>query len=345
MKALVYHSPGQKSWEEKPKPVIANQTDAIVKIIKTAIGINDLHLINSSIPMVSEGRIIGHEGVGVVEEVGTSVTNFKKNDYVLISSITSCGKCENCKKQMYSHCEQGGWLLGNVIDGTQAEYVRIPHADNSLYHIPEDGDAEAFVMLSNVVPTAYECGVLQGKVGLGDSVAIIGAGPIGMASLLTAQFYAPKQVIMIDFDDNRLSEALSLGASHIVNISHEFAVKSVMDLTNGKGVETVIEAAGTPTTFGIASEIVAVGGHIANIGIHGKGVNLHLEQLFSRNITITTHLVDTFSIPVLINSVISEKLDPTKLISHLFKLDQIMEAYTIFENASHEKVLKIVLTA
>ena len=345
MKALVYHSPGQKSWEEKPKPTIQLQTDAIIKIVKTAIGINDLHLIDSSTPIVSEGRILGHEGVGVIEKVGSEVKNFKVDDYVLISSITSCGRCEKCKKQMYSHCEHGGWLLGNVIDGTQAQYVRIPYADTSLHHIPKDADAEAFVMLSNVVPTAYECGVLKGKIGVSDSVAIIGAGPIGIAALLTAQFYSPSQIIMIDFDDNRLSEALSLGADHIVNISHEYAVKSVMDLTNGKGVDTVIEAAGTPTTFGIASEIVAVGGHIANIGIHGKGVNLHLEQLFSKNITITTHIVDTNSIPVLIKSVISNKLDPTKLISHLFNLEQIMEAYEVLENASHEKVLKIVLTA
>jgi alcohol dehydrogenase len=344
MKALVYHSPGQKSWEEKPKPVIQYSTDAIVRILKTAIGINDLHIVDSSISVVSEGRIIGHEGVGIIEEVGSEISNFKKDDYVLISSVTSCGNCENCKKQMFSHCNHGGWLLGNVIDGTQAEYVRIPQADHSLHHLPENADAEAFVMLSNVFPTAYECGVLQGKVKSGSSLAIIGAGPIGMAALLTAQFYAPSQIIMIDFDDNRLHESLGLGANHIVNISHEFAVKSVMDLTDGKGVDTVIEAAGTSTTFEIAGEIVAVGGHIANIGIHGKGVNLHLDKLFSRNITITTHVVDTNSIPFLIEKVGTGELDPSKLVSHLFKLDQIMEAYEVFENATHEKVLKVVLT-
>ncbi len=344
MKALVYHSPGQKSWEERPKPTIEHHTDAIVKILKTAIDINDLHLINDSVPVISEGRTIGHEGVGIIEAVGSEVKNFKTNDSVLISSVTSCGKCENCKKQMYSHCEKGGWLLGNVIDGTQAEYVRIPFADNSLYHIPEDADPEAFVMLSNVVPTAYECGVLCGKIGVGDSVAIIGAGPIGMAALLTAQMYSPAQIIMIDFDDNRLREALELGANHVVNISHEYAVKSVLDLTKGKGVQTVIEAAGMPTTFSLAGEIVAVGGHIANIGIHGKGVDLHLEHLFSKNITLTTHIVDTSSIPVLIKSVVANKLDPTKLISHLFNLNQIMEAYKVLENAKHEKVLKIILT-
>jgi alcohol dehydrogenase len=345
MKALVYHSPGQKAWEEKPKPIIQNPTDAIVRILKTAIGINDLHLIDSSVPTVSEGRIIGHEGVGVVEEVGLEVTNFKKDDYVLISSITACGECENCKRQMYSHCDHGGWILGNAIDGTQAEFVRIPFANHSLYHLPEDADAENFVMLSSVVPTAYECGVIQGQVKQGISLAIIGAGPIGMAALLTAQLYKPSQIIMIDFDDNRLNESKGIGANHIINISHEYAVEKVMKFTNGKGVDTVIEAVGSSTTFELAGAIVAVGGHIANIGMHGKGVNLHLEQLFSRNITITTHIVDTNSIPFLIEKINSGELDPSKLVSHLFKLNQIMEAYEVFENAKHEKVLKVVLTA
>lgn len=345
MKALVYRGSGQKSWEEKPKPVIQHPTDALVRILKTAIGINDLHLINNPIPMVQAGRIIGHEGVGIIEEVGSQICNFKKGDYVLISSVTACGKCSNCKKKIYSHCEYGGWLLGNVIDGTQAEYVRIPFADNSLYCLPENADAEAFVMLSSVFPTAYECGVLQGNLRKGGSVAIIGAGPIGMAALLITQLSAPSQIIMIDFDDNRLHESLGLGANHVINISHEFAVKSVMNLTNNQGVDTVIEAAGTSTTFEIAGEIVAVGGHIANVGIHEKGVNLHLDRLFSRNVTITTHVVDTNSIPLLIEKVVAGKLDPSKLVSHLFKLNQIMEAYEVFENASHEKVLKIVLTA
>lgn len=344
MKALVYHSPGQKSWDEKPKPILQNSTDAIVKILKTAIGINDLHILNNSVPIVSAGRIIGHEGVGIIEEVGEGVTSFKTGDIVLISSITSCGKCENCRKQMYSHCEQGGWLLGNAIDGTQAEFVRIPFADFSLYHIPNDADLEAFVMLSNVIPTAYECGIIQGQVKTSNSLAIIGAGPIGMAALLTAQFYAPSQIIMIDFDETRLQEAIGLGATHTIDISHEYAIEKVMKYTNGKGVDTVIEAVGSSNTFEMASAIVAVGGHIANIGIHGKGVNLHLEQLFSRNITITTRIVDTYSIPELIKNIVTNKLDPSKLISHLFKLNQIMEAYETIENAKLEKLLKVVLT-
>jgi alcohol dehydrogenase len=224
MKALVYHGPGKKSWEEKPKPVITEPTDAVVKIIKTTICGTDLHIMKGDVPEVTDGRIIGHEGVGIVEEIGSAVSNFKKGDHVIISCITSCGKCEYCKKAVYSHCEKGGWILGNIIDGTQAEYVRIPYADNSLYPIPAGSDEEALVMLSDVLPTGFECGVLNGKVSPGDTIAIVGAGPIGLAALLTAQFFTPAKIIMIDLDDNRLAVAKTFGATHTVNSSHTNAL-------------------------------------------------------------------------------------------------------------------------
>jgi alcohol dehydrogenase len=344
MKAFLYHGNSKKSWEETAKPNIINSTDASVKILKTAIDVNDLHNLYNEDSSILEGRIMGHEGVGVIEEVGSDVSSFKSGDYVLISSVTSCGKCKYCEEKMYSHCLNGGMILGKTIDGTQAEFVRIPYADNSLYHLPENADAEAFVMLSNALPTGYECGVLMGKVKKGESVAIIGAGPIGMAALLTARLFEPSKIIMIDFNDNRLRDAQNLGASHIINISHEYAVEKVMNYTDKKGVDVVIEAVGTARTFELCGSIVAVGGHIANVGMHGKGVSLHLESLFSRNITITTHLVDTSSIPMLIKYVNENKIDPSCLISHVFKLDQIVEAYDVLENAEHEKVLKIILT-
>src|SRR6201995_808094 len=242
MKALVYHGPGKQSWEEKPKPRIIAATDAIVKIVKTTICGTDLHIMKGDVPEVTDGRIIGHEGVGVVEEVGTGVTNFKKGDRVIISCITSCGKCDYCKKGMYSHCDNGGWILGHLIDGTQAEYVRIPYADTSLYHIPEESDEEALVMLSDILPTGFECGVLNGKVQPGNTVAIVGAGPIGLAALLTAQFYSPAEIIMIDPDDNRLEMAKKFGATQVINNSKINATEKVKELTGGKGVDTAIEA-------------------------------------------------------------------------------------------------------
>ena len=344
MKALVYHGPGKKSWEEKPKPVILEPSDAILKVLKTTICGTDLHIMKGDVPAVTDGRILGHEGVGIIEEAGNSVTRFKKGDHVLISCITSCGKCEYCRRAIYSHCVNGGWILGNLIDGTQAEYVRIPYADNSLYSIPPDADEEALVMLSDILPTGFECGVLNGKVKPGDTIAIVGAGPIGMAALLTAQFYSPSEIIMIDLDDNRLKVAKTFGATQIINSGNENAIEKVMNLTNDKGVDAAIEAVGVPETFELCQEIVNTGGHIANIGVHGKSTILHLETLWSKNITITTGLVDTFSTPMLFKNVQSGKLDPKKLITHRFKLEQIIQAYNTFEHASKEKALKIILT-
>ena len=344
MKALVYHSPGKKSWEEKPKPVILEPSDAILKVLKTTICGTDLHIMKGDVPTVIDGRILGHEGVGIIEEAGNSVTRFKKGDHVLISCITSCGKCEYCRRTIYSHCINGGWILGNLIDGTQAEYVRIPYADNSLYSIAPDGDEEALVMLSDILPTGFECGVLNGKVKPGDTIAIVGAGPIGMAALLTAQFFSPFEIIMIDLDDNRLNVAKIFGATHIINSGNENAVEKVMNLTNDKGVDVAIEAVGVPETFELCQEIVNTGGHIANVGVHGKSTILHLETLWSKNITITTGLVDTFSTPMLFKNIGSGKLDPKRLITHHFKLEQIIQAYDTFEHASKEKALKIILT-
>ncbi|SRR5579871_9375 len=344
MKALVYHGPGKKSWEEKPKPTIQQPTDALVRITKTTICGTDLHILKGDVPEVIDGRILGHEGVGVIEETGNAVTSFKKGDRVIISCITSCGKCDYCKKGMYSHCENGGWILGHLIDGTQAEYVRIPHADNSLYHIPPGSDEEALVMLSDILPTGFECGVLNGKVQPGNTVAIVGSGPIGLASLLTAQFYAPAEIIMIDPDDNRLEVAKKFGATQTINNSKQNAIEKVKQLTSGKGVDTAIEAVGIPATFELCEFIVAPGGVIANIGVHGKSAVLHLETLWAQNITITTRLVDTVTTPMLLKTIQSKKLDSKKLITHNFKLSDIINAYETFGNAARERALKVILT-
>ena len=262
-------------------------------------------------------------------------------DKVLISCITSCGECEYCRREMYSHCERGGWILGNSIDGTQAEYVRIPHADTSLYHIPDTADEEAVVMVSDILPTGFECGVLKGQVKPGDVLAIVGAGPIGLATLLTAQFYSPSEIIMVDTDENRLEVAKTFGATKVV---HANAVEEIMKFTHGRGVDVAIEAVGIRETFDICQSIVAPGGHIANIGVHGKSVELHLEKLWSQTVTITTRLVDTVSLPMLLKSVLSGKLKPQQLISHHFTLNEAMKAYATFGNAAKEKAIKIIIT-
>ena len=344
MKALLYKGPGDIAWEEKAKPEITAPTDAIIRILKTTICGTDLHILKGDLPEITPGRVLGHEGVGIIEETGTSVTNFKKGDHVLISCITSCGKCEYCRKSMYSHCLEGGWILGHLIDGTQAEYVRIPHADNSLYHIPANSDEEALVMLSDILPTAFECGVLNGQVKPGDTIAIVGAGPIGLAVLITAQFYTPAEIIMIDIDDNRLNVAKTFGATQTINSSHEDPLKRIMDITQQRGVDVAIEAVGIPATFELCESIIAPGGRIANVGVHGKNVNLHLETLWSKNITITTRLVDTVTTPMLLKTVSSGKLNPSKLITHHFALADVCNAYHTFEHAASEKTLKVILT-
>lgn len=344
MKALVYHGPGKKSWEEKPKPEVIKPTDAIIRILKTTICGTDLHIMKGDVPEVADGRVIGHEGVGIIEDIGAAVSNFKKGDHVLISCITSCGKCSYCKKGMYSHCEDGGWILGHLVDGTQAEYVRIPHADNSLYPIPSGADEEALVMLSDILPTGFECGVLNGQVKPGDIIAIVGAGPIGIASLLTGQFYSPAEIIMIDRDENRLAVSKKFGATQTINFEKEDPIAKVTSLTGGKGVDVAIEAVGVPESFELCESIIAPGGHIANVGVHGKSVDLHLETLWAKNITITTRLVDTVSTPMLLKTVESKRLQPAKLITHRFKLDEILDAYDTFEHAADKKALKVIIS-
>jgi len=344
MKALVYQGPGKKSLENRPKPDITASTDAIVRITKTTICGTDLHILKGDVATCKPGRILGHEGVGVVEKVGSAVTAFKPGDCVLISCISSCGNCVYCRKQMFSHCATGGWILGNSIDGTQAEFVRIPYADTSLYPIPEGADEEALVMLSDILPTGFECGVLNGKVQPGCSVAIIGAGPIGLAALLTAQFYSPAEIIMIDLDDNRLEVAKRFGATATVNSTDGNAVeKTIMEMTGGLGVDVAIEAVGIPVTFEMCEKIIAPGGTIANIGVHGAKVSLYLECLWDRNITITTRLVDTVSTPMLLKVLQSGKLDAKLLITHRFKLDDILDAYETFIHAADTHALKVII--
>ena len=346
MKALVYRGPGSKALEERPKPAIQGSEDAVVKITKTTICGTDLHILKGDVPSCAPGRILGHEGVGIVDSVGAGCSRFKPGDHVLISCISACGKCDYCRRGMYSHCASGGWILGNTIDGTQAEYVRIPHADTSLHLLPSGVDEEALVMLSDIMPTGFECGVLNGKIqDPGVSVAIVGAGPIGLATLLTAQFFSPGKIIMIDIDDNRLEVARRFGATDIVNSGKEDATARVMALTGGIGADAVVEAVGVPATFELCQNLVAPGGTIANVGVHGCKVDLHLERLWSQNIAITTRLVDTATTPMLLRAVAAKKLDPAPLITHRFPLERILEAYETFGKAAQTKALKVIISA
>ena len=343
MKALVYHGPGRRVWEEKPQPVIQQGTDAIVRITTTTICGTDLHILKGDVPEVTAGRILGHEGVGVIEEVGAGVADFHAGDKVLISCITSDGRCDYCKRGMYSHCRHGGWILGHLIDGTQAEYVRIPFADTSLYPLAPEEDEDALVMLSDSLPTGFECGVLNGRVQPGDVVAIVGAGPVGLAALLTAQFYSPAEIIVIDLDAYRLETARALGATQLVSSADGKAIEKVLALTGGAGADVVIEAVGIPATFDICQSIIAPGGRLAMVGVFGQPVEFRIQKLWSANITLTTRLVDTVTTPMLLKVVRAGRLAPAKLITHRLPLAEIMHAYDIFGNASTEHALKVAL--
>ncbi len=344
MKALVYHGPGQRSWDTVPNPTIQSPTDAIVKIDTTTICGTDLHILKGDVPAVKPGTILGHEAVGTIVETGAAVTNFQIGDHVLISCITSCGSCRFCKEARYGQCTGGGgWIFGHLINGLQAEYARVPFADNSLYKIPSGLTDEQVLFLSDILPTSFEIGVLNGGVQPGDTVAIVGSGPIGLAAVLTAKLYTPGRIVVIDIVDARLAKARELGADVTINNGREDAVKMVMELTGGLGADVAIEAVGGRATFELAAELIRPGGTLANVGVHGKPVTLHLESLWIKDITITTGLVDGRTIPQLLSLIQSGRLDPTVLTTHRFPIAEAMTAYDVFADAANTQALKVVL--
>ncbi len=345
MKALVYHGPGQKAWEDVPKPTISSDTDAIVRVDAVTICGTDLHILKGDVPAVTDGRILGHEAVGTVEAVGTGVKTVNVGDRVLVSCITSCGACRFCRESRYGQClGGGGWILGHKIDGTQAEYVRVPFADTSTYQVPAGVADEQILMLADILPTGYEVGVLNGAVQPGDVVAVVGAGPIGLAAIMGARLFSPSHIVAIDLADSRLEAAKQFGADIVVNNGREDAEAIIAELTGGLGADVSIEAVGMPATFEQAVRLARPGGHIANIGVHGEPATLHLEELWSRDVTITTGLVDTYTTPTLLRLVISQQLDAARFVTHHFTLDQFEEAYDVFARAGETGALKVVLT-
>ncbi len=346
MKALVYHGPGLRAWEEVPDPVIELPTDIVVRVETSTICGSDLHILKGDVPETKPGTILGHEAVGTVIEKGTAVSTLELGDRVLISCITSCGRCRFCKEARYGLCTGGGgWIFGHLIDGLQAEYARIPFADTSVFKVPVELTDEQVLFLSDILPTAFEVGVLNGGVQPGDTVAVVGAGPVGLAAIMTAQLYTPGQIIAIDLSDARLEKAREFGADVTINNGREDALALVTELTGGLGADVAIEAVGVPDTFELCTELVRPGGRIANVGVHGHSATLHLERLWTRDVTITTGLVDTFSVPQLLKLVAQGRLDPTPFVTHRFPLGETMAAYDAFAAAAESHALKVVLEA
>jgi alcohol dehydrogenase len=345
MRALVYHGPGQRAWEEVPDPEITDEGDVIVRVDATTICGTDLHILAGDVPEVHRGRILGHEAVGTVDEVGDNVRRLAPGDRVLVSCISACGSCEFCREGRYGQCtEGGGWVLGHRIDGTQAEYVRVPYADTSTYRIPDGASDEEILMLADILPTGYEVGVLAGGVRPGDVVAVVGAGPIGLSAISCARLFSPSRIIAIDLSDTRLKEARAFGADVTINDSVQDAAAVIRDLTGRLGADVAIEAVGTPATFELAVKVARPGGRIANIGVHGKPAMLHLEEQWARDITITTGLVDTSSTPTLMRLISTGQLDAGRFVTHRFGMDDFEQAYDIFGDAGSNGALKVVLT-
>lgn len=345
MKALVYHGPGRRAWEEVPMAQIEAATDAVVRVDATTICGTDLHILKGDVPVVTDGRILGHEAVGVVESVGSGVRRVKVGDHVLVSCITVCGSCRYCREGRPGQClGGGGWILGYKIDGTQAEYVRVPFADTSTYPIPDDVTDEEALMVADILPTGYEVGVLNGGVHPADVVAIVGAGPIGLSAITGSKLYSPSHIVAIDLADSRLEAAKQFGADITINNSKEEPVAVVAELTNGLGADVAIEAVGTPATFELATALVRPGGHVANIGVHGQPATLHLEDLWIKDVTITTGLVDATSTPTFLGLLRGHQVDAERFITHRFELDELEEAYDVFANAANTGALKVALT-
>lgn len=345
MKALVYHGPAEKSWEAVPDPKIEVNTDVIVRVDTTTICGTDLHILKGDVPEVTAGRILGHEAVGTVEEVGTGGKTLSPGDRVLVSCISACGTCRFCREGRYGQCTGGGgWILGHLIDGTQAEYVRVPFADTSTYRLPQGASDEEILMLADILPTGYEVGVLNGQVSPGDTVAVVGAGPIGLSAITGAKLFSPSHIIAIDLADSRLEAAKLFGADLTVNNSREDPVSYVAGLTGGLGADVAIEAVGVPDSFELCTKLVRPGGHVANIGVHGKPATLHLESLWTRDVTVTTGLVDTYSTPTLLRLLASRQIDAGRFATHHFALDEMIEAYDVYGRAAATGAVKVVLS-
>jgi alcohol dehydrogenase len=344
VKALVYHGPGKRSWDSVPDPAIKDPSDIIVKVDTTTICGSDLHILKGDVPETTAGTVLGHEAIGTVVEVGSGVGTVAKDDRVLLSCITACGRCRFCKEGHYGICiGGGGWIFGHTIDGVQAEYARVPFADNSVYKLPDDLSDEQVLFLSDILPTAFEVGVLNGRAEPGDTVAVIGAGPVGLSAIMTARLFTPGRIIAIDMADARLAHAREFGADETINNGSTDAIEAVMALTGGLGVDLAIEAVGVPATFELAADLIRPGGRVANVGVHGHPAMLHLERLWIRDVTITTGLVDTSTIPQLLRLITDGRLDPTTLITHRFPLADTMHAYDVFADAAHTDALKVVL--
>jgi alcohol dehydrogenase len=341
MKALVYQGNGDRSWTTMPDPTIADDQDIVIRVDAVTICGTDLHILGGDVPEVKPGRVLGHEAVGTVVAAGRASGRLV-GDRVLASCISGCGRCPACRFGHYGQCRNGGgWILGHLIDGVQAEFARIPFADLSTYVLPDTISDQAAVLFADIVPTAYEVGVRNGQVEPGSVVAVVGAGPIGWSAMLCARLYSPAHIVAIDPAPARREMALRLADTVVEPDQAEATMRRLGD---GLGADVVIEAVGRPEAFELCTRLARPGGRVANVGVHGEAATLHLEDLWIRDVTITTGLVDGWSTSQLLAMYSEGLLDPSDLLTHRFDLTAMVEAYDVFADPASSGAMKVVLT-
>lgn len=342
MKAFVYHGPEKMSLDQVPKPTIIKPTDAIVKVTTSTICGTDKHIRHGGMPEVEPGRIIGHEFCGIVEEVGSSVNKFKKGDKVAVSCVTQCMDCYYCRRGMYSQCTTGSWIYGYMIDGCQADYVRVPYADSGMYIIPDSLTDEDVLFVGDILSTGY-FGAENGNIQPGDTVAVFGSGPVGMCAMATARLWGPARIVAVDIDDSRLEFAKKNGwADYGLNPQKVDVVQALKDMTGGRGADVTIEANGFEPTFKGAIDGVRAGGTVSLIGVFEKPQVVEMNKLWIKNIAIKMGLVNANRISELIDLIKEGKLNMKPLITHTLPLSQVAEGYDIFEER-RDNAIKVVL--
>lgn len=342
MKGFVWHNNKTASLDKRPVPKIKDKRDAIVKVTMSSICTSDLHIIRGFVPKAVPETILGHEFVGEIVDVGSDIKNLKKGDRVSANCETFCGQCYFCKRGFINNCLYGGWEIGCTIDGCQAEYVRVPFADTGLTKLPDNISYENALFVGDILSSGY-WGAELCEIQKGDTVAVIGAGPVGLCSMISAKLLGAEKIIAIDVDDTRLEIAKNQNlADVVINPLNSDVEKEVKDLTERRGADSVIEAAGGKDTFQTAWKIARANAIVALVAMYEENQTLPLPDMYGKNLTFKTGGVDAVNCSKLVDLISEKKINTDFLITNKFSLDNIQQAYKLFENKS-DNCLKIAI--
>lgn len=332
MKAVVYKGNGIVCLEDRPIPVIEKETDAIVRVTRSTICSSDLHIKHGAVPRAKENIVLGHEFVGEIVEVGRKVKNFFVGDRVSVNVETFCGECFFCKQGYVNNCIHGGWELGCRIDGGQAEYARIPMADQGLTKIPDDVSDEEALFNGDILATGYWAASI-GEIKPADTVVVLGAGPTGLCTLMSIKLYSPATVIVVDTSTDRLNLAKEQGLADVCLNPLEVDIEEeILKLTQGRGADRVFEVAGGENTFQLAWKVARPNAIVILVALYEKEQTLPLHQMYGKNLVFKTGGVDANSCEAIMKMVECKKIDTSCLITHRGPLNDVMEGYRIFED-------------